>query len=86
MIPTLFPTNCRDWLIAFLAMFATDAAWSLYVAAVAAGAALAASGWAVALFLLGAVAIIGYTRDRWLLIPAAAGAFLGTYAGVAWLH
>lgn len=74
-----------SWLIAFVAMFATDFAWALYVASVKVGDALAASIWAVVLFALGAVAIIGYTRNRWLLIPASAGAFAGTYFGV-WMH
>lgn len=72
----------RSWLIAFCAMFATDLCWSWYVAAVRDADALRASAWAVALFLLGAVAILGYTRDRWLLLPASAGAFAGTYLGV----
>lgn len=63
-------------------MFAQDFAWAIYIASVKAGSALAASGWAVALFLLGAVAILGYTRDRWLLLPASAGACAGTYLGV----
>jgi hypothetical protein len=53
------------------------------VAAIKNGLALPASGWAVALFLLGAVTVLGYTKNRWLLIPAALGAFAGTWAGVA---
>lgn len=73
-----------DWLIAFCAMFATDLFWASYVAAIKNGLALHASLWAVALFLVGAVAVLGYTRNRWLLIPAALGAFFGTLAGVLW--
>jgi hypothetical protein len=72
----------RSWAIAFCAMFLTDLCWAAYVASVKAGAALAASAWAVALFLLGAVAVLGYTRDRWLLLPASLGACAGTYLGV----
>lgn len=77
-------TRRTSWLVAFVAMFLTDLCWAAYVASVKAGSALAASGWAVALFLLGAVAILGYTRDRFLLIPASLGAALGTWAGVHW--
>lgn len=84
MIPTLCRGKCRDWAVAFAAMFATDLAWSWYVAAVRDADALRASAWAVALFLLGAVAVLGYTRDRWLLLPASLGAALGTWCGVAW--
>ena len=65
-------------------MFATDFAWSLYVTAVKDADPLRASLWAVALFLLGAVAVMGYVRDRWLLLPASLGAALGTWCGVAW--
>lgn len=72
------------WLATFAAMFVTDLAWALYVASVKSGSAFAAAGWSVLLFILGAVAVIGYTRDRWLLIPASLGAFAGTFAGVQW--
>jgi hypothetical protein len=74
----------KPWLLAFIAMFLTDLCWSAYVGAVGAQAPLAAGAWAVALFVLGAVAVLGYTRDRWLLIPGSAGAFAGTWLGV-WL-
>lgn len=72
------------WLATFVAMFATDLAWAAYVASVKAGAALTSASWSVALFLLGALTVLGYTKNRRLLIPAAAGAFAGTWAGVAW--
>jgi hypothetical protein len=32
--------------------------------------------------VLGGTAVIGYTSDPWMLIPAGAGAFVGTYAAV----
>ncbi len=72
------------WLATFIAMFATDLFWALYIASVKAESPMTAAGWAVALFLLGAVAVLGYTRNRWLLIPAACGAFCGTWFGVAY--
>lgn len=78
-----FNRETWSWIVAFGAMFLTDACWAFYVATVKDGAALAAAGWSVALFLLGAVAVIGYTKDRWLLVPASAGAFCGTLVAVA---
>lgn len=72
------------WLVAFFAMAATDLAWALYVNQVKEGDALRSAGWAVALFLLGAVAVISYTIDPLMLIPSAAGAFVGTWVGVKW--
>lgn len=71
-----------SYFLTFLAMFLTDLAWALYVSAIKANEPLTASLWAVALFVLGAFAVIGYTRNRWLVLPAAVGAFAGTYAGV----
>jgi len=38
--------------------------------------------WAVVVFLLACVAVINYTTNHWLLIPAALGAFCGTYVGM----
>lgn len=73
-----------SWVIAFLALFATDVAWAAYVNKVKEGDALRSSLWSVALFLLGGVAVIGYTTDPLLLVPSALGAFAGTYAGVLW--
>lgn len=72
------------WLLAFVALFVTDVAWALYVDQVKEGNALGASMWSLALFVVGALAVIGYTSDPWLLAPSAAGAFCGTYAGVRW--
>lgn len=69
-------------LLAFLAMFATDYCWARYVTAAKDFDPVRAGGWAVALFLLGAVAVIGYTSNPLLLLPAAVGAFAGTVAGV----
>lgn len=72
----------ESWFVTFWAMFFTDLAWANYVAAVKHGSALEAGGWAVLLFVLGAVAVIGYTKDKRLLVPGAAGAFAGTFIGV----
>lgn len=70
-----------EWLVAFAAMFVTDVCWAMYVNA-AKESPLRAAWWAVWLFVLGAIAVVGYTTNHWLLIPSAAGAFAGTYLGV----
>jgi hypothetical protein len=71
-----------SWIIAFFALFLTDVCWAKYVTQVQSGAAFASSLWASALFLFGAVAVVAYTTNPWLLIPSAAGAFVGTYVSV----
>jgi hypothetical protein len=70
------------WAGAFITMFLTDYFWALYVGAVQTRRPVVAGMWAVALFVMGGLAVIGYTSDHWLLVPAALGAFVGTVAGV----
>lgn len=43
-----------------------------------------AGSWAAFLYLLGASATISWVAQPTLLIPAALGAFAGTYVGVWW--
>lgn len=68
--------------VAFFALVATDIFWAQYVRKVADKLPLASSIWAVALFGSGAVAVIGYTANPWLVLPSAIGAFVGTYVAV----
>jgi uncharacterized membrane protein YfcA len=43
---------------------------------------LKASAWSVPCYVLASVAVINYTTNHWLIIPAMAGAFCGTYVGM----
>lgn len=72
-----------QWLVAFVVLAVTDICWAKYTVAAAQNNEPAhAACWAVALFLLGGLAVVGYTTNPLLLIPSAAGAFVGTYIGV----
>jgi hypothetical protein len=71
-----------EYLAAFLAMFFTDMFYTYYLTAVEKSRAIAASLWAGVLYLLGALIVVGYTRDVWLLVPAVIGGIVGTYVGV----
>jgi hypothetical protein len=42
----------------------------------------AASIWASAITFLGGVAVINYTTNNMMIIPAVLGAFVGTYIGM----
>jgi uncharacterized membrane protein YfcA len=53
-----------------------------YIQAIQQTRAVKASVWATVLYILYASAIIGSAHNPWLLIPAAVGAFAGTYVGV----
>lgn len=72
------------WLAVFAALFAADFAWAVCVRKVRDDAPIAAGLWAVAIFIPTAAGVISYTTDPWLLVPATAGTFAGTWAGVRW--
>ena len=72
------------WLLVFAATFALDFIWALYTLAMVARDPLVSGAYAGAIILLGGVAAIGYTKNKWLLIPAVAGAFLGTVTAIWW--
>jgi uncharacterized membrane protein YfcA len=67
---------------AFFAMFFTDVFNAYYIQAVQQAQALKASTWATVLYILYASALIGSAHNPVLLIPAAVGAFAGTWVGV----
>lgn len=70
--------------ITFAALFALDFVWALYTQAITADRRAVASGLAVVIIMLGGTAAISYTQNPWMLIPAGAGAFCGTYAALWW--
>jgi hypothetical protein len=71
-----------DHVVTFFSIFLLDIVYTYYLRCVAKDNALGASFWSVACYLLGTVAVISYTTNHWLIIPAVAGAFCGTYAGM----
>ena len=72
---------CR-WASVLLAVCLSDYVWTRYVAGIANAERLSAAIWAVAVIVLGAFVVISYVHDRRLIVPAAIGAFIGTYYGV----
>lgn len=58
---------------------ANDLVWAKYVKNVQNDKPLAAASWAAGTLALGGFNIISYAHDSWALIPAIAGAFLGTF-------
>ncbi len=71
-----------EYAVAFFSIFFLDIVYTYYLRCVAKNNAFGASVWSVACYLLGSVAVISYTTNHWLLIPAVFGAFLGTYVGM----
>ena len=71
-----------DYVITFFALFFTDVFYTHYLRSVQENQALKASLWAVVVFFIASVAVINYTNDHIMLIPACLGAFCGTWVGM----
>ncbi len=63
-------------------MLLTDIVYTLLLKSVQNDKPLAASIWASAITFLGGVAVINYTTNNMMIIPAVLGAFVGTYIGM----
>lgn len=68
-------------LIFFLDMFVSYM-WAKSVKAISQDKAVKAAISSVILSISGAISIIGYTTNKWLLIPAILGGGIGTYLAV----
>jgi hypothetical protein len=71
-----------DYVVTFFAIFLLDVVYTYYLRCVADNNVLGASFWSVACYILGSVAVMNYTTNHWLIIPAIAGAFVGTFVGM----
>jgi len=71
-----------ECLVTFFSIFFLDIVYTYYLRCVANDNVLGASFWSVACYILGSVAVISYTTNHWLVVPAIAGAFCGTYVGM----
>ncbi len=69
-------------LIAFSGMFALDFVFARYTLSVMSQRPVAASSYAAGCLLLQGAVILSYVNEPIMLIPAAAGAFIGTYVGM----
>ena len=63
-------------------MFISDYFWAKYISTVALTNSIAAANYGVAVVVLGAYVVVSYVEDKRLIVPAAIGAWLGTYYGV----
>jgi hypothetical protein len=66
-------------IIVFIVSILLDIVWGLYIRRTSEGRAIVASNMAALLMLLGAINIVSYTKNRWLLIPIIAGNWIGTF-------
>jgi len=75
-------TIIMDYVLTFISLFCIDIFYTYYLRAVAESKTLAASSWSIVVTILGAFVVINYTTNHMMLIPAALGAFCGTYVGM----
>jgi len=71
-----------EYITTFFALFFTDVFYTYYLRSVQNDEALKSSIWAVVVFFIASIAVINYTTDHMLLIPACLGAFCGTFVGM----
>ena len=71
-----------EFILTFFALFFTDVFYTFYLRSVNNNEILKASMWAVAVFFVAALAVVNYTTNHMLLIPACFGAFCGTWVGM----
>lgn len=71
-----------SYIFTFIAVFFVDIFYTYYLKTVNENKALTASLWGAIVWLIGSLAVIEYTANHWLLIPACLGAFCGTYVGI----
>lgn len=64
------------------AMVLSDWIWAHYIGSIAQQRGLASANWAALVILLGAYVVVSYVEDKRLIVPAAVGAWIGTYLGV----
>jgi hypothetical protein len=75
-------TAAAQWAFMFVLSFCVDVVWARWSLHVAAHHRWRASAYSVGIVLLGAVSVIWYIEDHLLLIPIAAGSFIGTFIAV----
>ena len=73
-----------SWLLAFVGMVVLDITFAAWAKSVANNKPIKASAIAAVLYAVAAFVTISIVGDNWLIIPACAGAFVGTYIGTRW--
>ena len=69
------------FIVVFLLVVTTDFLWAVYIKALGNNNYLKAATFSGLIMCAGGFTAIEYINDHWLLIPAVAGAFVGTYLG-----
>jgi hypothetical protein len=63
----------------FLAVLVADALWTLYILAASERKPVRAASYSAAIVLAGGITTLAVVASPWYLLPASAGAFVGTW-------
>src|SRR5258708_2143593 len=69
-------------LLVFVAVAVSDVCWTKYIHHTAEGHRHIAARWSALIYLIGSISIMEYVNNRWLILPAAAGAYVGALVGI----
>ena len=72
--------------LVFVLTGVADFLWAIYIRRTNQGKAMASATTSALLWLLAAFVIVNYVENKWLILPGALGAFVGTYFTVKWDH
>lgn len=68
--------------LVFLAMTITDICWTFYLISVEERKSFLAGYWAATLYVVGAFVVTSYVNDKFMIIAAAVGSFVGTVLAI----
>lgn len=74
--------NLPEAILIFFATAASDVLWVFYIRRTSKGKAISAAAFSAMIVLLGGLVVLAYVDNRWYLIPAALGAFVGTIISI----
>jgi uncharacterized membrane protein YfcA len=68
-------------LLSFFGLVVLDFVWARYTITLVKKQAITSGGYAATIMLLNGIVTLTYVSNPWMILPAAAGAFVGTYLG-----
>ena len=75
----LYDVSITKALLVFLVTAVSDTLWAIYIRRVTDGKSLSASTLSAVIIIAGGLVAIEYISNNWYLLPAALGAFVGTF-------
>jgi len=85
MVDPMQDISTFDIALAFFGLFVLDLIWAVYTKHIIGKSPWLASFWSSIIILLNGTITVAYVGRPWLLIPAALGAFIGTFVAVKWI-